>query len=77
MLGGIVRMTISVIVIIMEATGNTTFFYPLAVVMVAAKLSGDLFSHGVYDEVLHLNHIPLLEATWTEGTCPCWPLEIS
>eukprot|EP00658_Telonema_sp_P-2_P018736 TRINITY_DN17339_c0_g1_i2.p1 TRINITY_DN17339_c0_g1~~TRINITY_DN17339_c0_g1_i2.p1 ORF type:complete len:743 (+),score=155.99 TRINITY_DN17339_c0_g1_i2:135-2363(+) len=67
MLGGIVRMTISVIVIIMEATGNTTFFYPLAVVMVAAKLSGDLFSHGVYDEVLHLNHIPLLESNMDRG----------
>ena len=67
MLGGVTRMTISVIVIIMEATGNTTFFYPLAVILVCAKFSGDLFSHGVYDEVLHFNQIPLLENEMSRG----------
>eukprot|EP00758_Cryptobia_borreli_P003024 Tbor_TRINITY_DN3464_c0_g1::TRINITY_DN3464_c0_g1_i1::g.3780::m.3780/K05016/CLCN7; chloride channel 7 len=61
MLGGVVRATISVIVIIMETTGNSTFFYPLAVVTVVARLVGDLFTHGIYEEHLHAAHIPILD----------------
>ena len=60
-LGGLVRMTISVIVIIMEATANTTFFYPLVVVTVCAKIVGDRFTHGIYDAHIQLAQIPLLE----------------
>jgi chloride channel 7 len=60
-LAGVVRMTISVVVIMMEATGNISFFYPLAIITFSAKLFGDLFNHGVYEEHIHLNKIPLLD----------------
>lgn len=60
-LAGVVRMTISVIVIIMEATGNTTFFYPLCIICICAKFFGDLFTHGVYDAHIFFNKVPLLE----------------
>eukprot|EP00760_Papus_ankaliazontas_P003839 PhM_4_TR11656/c5_g2_i4/m.16396 len=39
MLGGTTRMTISIIVILMEATANTSFFYPFVIITVFAKLA--------------------------------------
>jgi chloride channel 7 len=59
-LGGVVRMTISVIVIIMEATNNITFFYPLVIITVFAKITGDVFNQGIYDMYIKFNKIPLL-----------------
>ena len=61
MLGGALRMTISVIAIVMEATSNATLFYPLVVVTVSAKFFGDLFNRGIFDEHINFQRIPLLE----------------
>ncbi|KAL4241084.1 H(+)/Cl(-) exchange transporter 7 [Mactra antiquata] len=59
-LGGIVRMTISLTVIIIEATGNITFGLPVMVVLMVAKWIGDLFNEGIYDMHIHLQGVPLL-----------------
>jgi len=60
MLGGVVRMTISLTVIIIEATGNITYGLPIMVTVIFAKWVGDYFNEGLYDIHIELKHIPLL-----------------
>ncbi|KAK3600873.1 hypothetical protein CHS0354_019220 [Potamilus streckersoni] len=59
-LGGIVRMTISLTVIIVEATGNVTFGFPIMVVLIIAKWVGDYFNEGIYDMHIHIQGVPML-----------------
>ncbi|CAH0563902.1 unnamed protein product [Brassicogethes aeneus] len=59
-LGGVVRMTISLTVIIMETTGNISFALPLIVTLIAAKWTGDFFNEGIYDTLIQLSGVPLL-----------------
>ncbi|XP_061182131.1 H(+)/Cl(-) exchange transporter 7-like [Saccostrea echinata] len=59
-LGGIVRMTISLTVIIMEATGNITFGLPIMIVLIVAKWVGDIFNEGIYDMHIHIQGVPIL-----------------
>jgi len=60
MLGGVVRMTISLTVIMIEATGNLTYGFPIMVVLMVAKWVGDYFNEGLYDIHVQLNGVPLL-----------------
>ena len=60
MLGGVTRMTISLTVIIIEATGNLTYGFPVMVVLLVAKWVGDIFNEGLYDIHIQLAGVPLL-----------------
>ena len=64
-LGGCVRMTVSMAVILMEATNQIVLGPPLLVTLMIAKLTGDLFDGSIYDIHTALAKIPLLE----------WPTE--
>ncbi|XP_054707765.1 H(+)/Cl(-) exchange transporter 7-like [Uloborus diversus] len=60
MLGGVVRMTISLTVILMEAIGNITFGLPIMIAVMVAKWIGDIFNEGVYDIHIQLASVPFL-----------------
>ena len=48
-LGGTVRMTISLAVILIETTGNIWFALPIILALTSAKWMGDYFNEGIYD----------------------------
>ena len=60
-LGGMARMTISLTVILLEATGNMQYVLPLMMTLMAARFTGNVFNEGLYDIHIHLKHIPFLE----------------
>lgn len=60
MLGGVVRMTVSLTVILMEATGNIIVGLPLIMTLVIAKYVGDFFNEGIYDSHIDLGGFALL-----------------
>jgi chloride channel 7 len=60
-LGGILRMTLSLTVIVTEATGDISLGLPIMFAIMAAKLVGDLFNEGIFDMHIALAGIPLLD----------------
>lgn len=61
-LGGMARMTISLTVILLEATGDMQYVLPLMLTLMAARFTGNVFNEGLYDIHINLKHIPFLEA---------------
>ncbi|XP_063380868.1 H(+)/Cl(-) exchange transporter 7 [Cydia fagiglandana] len=59
-LGGVVRMTISLTVIIIETTGQISNALPIIITLVVAKWVGDFFNEGIYDIHIQLAGVPLL-----------------
>ncbi|TRY97091.1 hypothetical protein DNTS_027281, partial [Danionella cerebrum] len=60
LIGGIVRMTLSLTVILIEATGNVTYGFPIMLVLMTAKIVGDYFVEGLYDIHIKLQSVPFL-----------------
>ncbi|KAG7274845.1 hypothetical protein CRUP_038818 [Coryphaenoides rupestris] len=60
-LGGVVRMTISLTVILIESTNEITYGLPIMITLMVAKWTGDFFNHGLYDIHIVLRGVPLLE----------------
>jgi chloride channel 7 len=60
-LGGMARMTISLTVILLEATGDMQYVLPLMLTLMAARFTGNVFNEGLYDIHIKLKGIPFLE----------------
>lgn len=62
-LGGVTRMTVSLVVIMFELTGGLQYIVPLMTAVMTAKWVGDaLVPHGIYDVHIHLNGYPFLDS---------------
>ncbi|CAE8584198.1 unnamed protein product [Polarella glacialis] len=61
-LAGMARITISVVVILVESTGNIQCALPLLFTVTVSKWVGDLFNEGIYDIHIGLKSVPLLPA---------------
>ncbi|XP_026317798.1 H(+)/Cl(-) exchange transporter 7 [Hyposmocoma kahamanoa] len=59
-LGGVVRMTISLTVIIIETTGQISNALPIITTLIVAKWIGDFFNEGIYDTYIQLAAVPIL-----------------
>ena len=68
-LGGMARITVSLAVILVEATGNTQYSLPVLFAVMTSKAIGDRFNHGIYDVHIHLKNMPLMEDPTRVSLC--------
>ncbi|CAL4065808.1 unnamed protein product [Meganyctiphanes norvegica] len=62
-LGGVTRMTISLVVIMFELTGGVRYIVPLMAAVMTSKWIGDAFGKdGIYDAHIILNGYPFLDS---------------
>ncbi|KAI9675421.1 MAG: hypothetical protein M1817_001325 [Caeruleum heppii] len=61
-LGGVTRMTVSIVVIMFELTGALTYVLPIMIAVMISKWVGDVFGkRGIYESWIHFNEYPLLD----------------
>ncbi len=61
-LGGVTRMTVSLVVIMFELTGGLEYMLPIMVAVMVSKLAGDACGkEGMYDEMVALLDYPFLD----------------
>eukprot|EP01118_Nematostelium_gracile_P019057 TRINITY_DN8693_c0_g1_i1.p1 TRINITY_DN8693_c0_g1~~TRINITY_DN8693_c0_g1_i1.p1 ORF type:complete len:819 (+),score=195.47 TRINITY_DN8693_c0_g1_i1:89-2545(+) len=61
-LGGVTRMTVSLVVIMFELTGELSYMLPLIMAVMVSKWVADAFNRdGIYDQHILLNSYPFLE----------------
>eukprot|EP00928_Gymnodinium_smaydae_P011930 TRINITY_DN14360_c0_g2_i1.p1 TRINITY_DN14360_c0_g2~~TRINITY_DN14360_c0_g2_i1.p1 ORF type:complete len:825 (+),score=167.66 TRINITY_DN14360_c0_g2_i1:124-2475(+) len=72
-LGGVCRVTISLVVIMLELTGGLTYVVPFMLSVLVAKLVGDMMNDGIYDLYVVLKGYPFLKeelnVTFSERCC--------
>ena len=69
MLGGILRLSVSMTVILLEATGNTFYSLPIMVVLIVARFAGSVLSEGLYETQLEVRAWPVLEESLPKPLC--------
>lgn len=61
-LGGVTRMTVSIVVIMFELTGALTYVLPIMIAVMVSKWVGDAFGkRGIYESWIHFNQYPFLD----------------
>lgn len=61
-LGGTMRMTVSLCVILLELTNDLLLLPLVMLVLLVSKSVADCFNKGVYDQILKIKGLPYLEA---------------
>ncbi|XP_075089851.1 chloride channel protein CLC-c-like [Nicotiana tabacum] len=61
-LGGTMRMTVSICVILLELTNNLLMLPLVMLVLLISKTVADSFNKGVYDQIVKMKGLPFLEA---------------
>ncbi|KAJ7967948.1 Chloride channel protein [Quillaja saponaria] len=61
-LGGTMRMTVSICVILLELTNDLLMLPLVMLVLLISKTVADCFNKGVYDQIVKLKGLPYLEA---------------
>lgn len=61
-LGGTMRMTVSICVILLELTNNLLMLPLVMLVLLISKSVADSFNKGVYDQIVKMKGLPYLEA---------------
>ncbi|KAF3659606.1 Chloride channel protein CLC-c [Capsicum annuum] len=61
-LGGTMRMTVSLCVILLELTNNLLMLPLVMLVLLISKTVADSFNKGVYDQIVQMKGLPYLEA---------------
>ncbi|KAF3617177.1 Chloride channel protein CLC-b [Capsicum annuum] len=61
-LGGTMRMTVSICVILLELTNNLLMLPLVMLVLLISKTVADTFNKGVYDQIVKMKGLPFLEA---------------